>query len=148
MNKSNTFVIVAMISGFFRPVCHVRVSVVIGLVSRLFLVSWFASMQVFNVVFFCWFTGVNIASQPVSQSQVPVPQQQATPTPVQATPPQTTPQHAQLFVQQQNTAFFIAQQQVTATLTILEILFNIYIYRESQYEIRFDHFGGAPIMDF
>ncbi len=41
---------------------------------------------------------------------------------MQATPPQTTPQHAQLFVQQQNTAFFTAQQQVTATLTILEIL--------------------------
>ncbi|XP_058640834.1 AP2-associated protein kinase 1 isoform X4 [Onychostoma macrolepis] len=56
---------------------------------------------------------VNIASQPVSQSQVPVAQQQATPTPMQATPspPQTTPQHAQLFVQQQNTAFFTAQQQ-------------------------------------
>ncbi|XP_016419494.1 AP2-associated protein kinase 1-like [Sinocyclocheilus rhinocerous] len=56
---------------------------------------------------------VNSASQPVSQSQVPVAQQQATPTPMQATPspPQTTPQHAQLFVQQQNTAFFTAQQQ-------------------------------------
>uniref|UniRef100_A0A673HCJ3 non-specific serine/threonine protein kinase n=1 Tax=Sinocyclocheilus rhinocerous TaxID=307959 RepID=A0A673HCJ3_9TELE len=59
---------------------------------------------------------VNSASQPVSQSQVPVAQQQATPTPMQATPspPQTTPQHAQLFVQQQNTAFFTAQQQVTS----------------------------------
>ncbi|XP_059359086.1 AP2-associated protein kinase 1-like isoform X7 [Carassius carassius] len=56
---------------------------------------------------------VNSASQPVSQSQVPVAQQQATPTPMQATPspPQTTPQHAQLFVQQQNAAFFTAQQQ-------------------------------------
>ncbi|KAK2899037.1 hypothetical protein Q8A67_010455 [Cirrhinus molitorella] len=56
---------------------------------------------------------VNMVSQPVAQSQVPVNQQQATPTPVQATPspPQTTPQHAQLFVQQQNTAFFTAQQQ-------------------------------------
>ncbi|XP_050972430.1 AP2-associated protein kinase 1 isoform X7 [Labeo rohita] len=56
---------------------------------------------------------VNMASQPVAQSQVPVNQQQATPTPMQATPspPQTTPQHAQLFVQQQNTAFFTAQQQ-------------------------------------
>ncbi|XP_073675743.1 AP2-associated protein kinase 1 isoform X2 [Garra rufa] len=56
---------------------------------------------------------VNMASQPVSQSQVPVSQQQATPTPLQATPPppQTTPQHAQLFVQQQNAAFFAAQQQ-------------------------------------
>ncbi|XP_016329175.1 AP2-associated protein kinase 1-like isoform X1 [Sinocyclocheilus anshuiensis] len=49
---------------------------------------------------------VNMASQPVAQSQVPVTQQQATPS-----PPQTTPQHAQLFVQQQNTAFFTAQQQ-------------------------------------
>uniref|UniRef100_A0A8C1DEP7 non-specific serine/threonine protein kinase n=2 Tax=Cyprinus carpio TaxID=7962 RepID=A0A8C1DEP7_CYPCA len=59
---------------------------------------------------------VNSASQPVSQSQVPVAQQQATPTPMQATPspPQTTPQHAQLFVQQQNTAFFTAPQQVTS----------------------------------
>uniref|UniRef100_A0A671NU83 non-specific serine/threonine protein kinase n=1 Tax=Sinocyclocheilus anshuiensis TaxID=1608454 RepID=A0A671NU83_9TELE len=59
---------------------------------------------------------VNSASQPVSQSQVPVAQQQATPTPMQATPspPQTTTQHAQLFVQQQNTAFFTAQQQVTS----------------------------------
>lgn len=58
-----------------------------------------------------------MASQPVSlaQSQVPVAQQQATPIPIQATPspPQTTPQHTQLFVQQQNTAFFTAQQQVT-----------------------------------
>ncbi|XP_067251491.1 AP2-associated protein kinase 1 isoform X7 [Chanodichthys erythropterus] len=57
---------------------------------------------------------VNMASQPVAlgQSQVPVTQQQATPIPIQATPspPQTTPQHA-LFVQQQNTAFFNAQQQ-------------------------------------
>ncbi|XP_043102184.1 AP2-associated protein kinase 1 isoform X7 [Puntigrus tetrazona] len=54
--------------------------------------------------------GVNMASQ----SQVPVAQHQATPTPMQATPspPQTTPQHAQLFVQQQNTAFFTAQQSV------------------------------------
>uniref|UniRef100_A0A671T1L5 non-specific serine/threonine protein kinase n=1 Tax=Sinocyclocheilus anshuiensis TaxID=1608454 RepID=A0A671T1L5_9TELE len=52
---------------------------------------------------------VNMASQPVAQSQVPVTQQQATPS-----PPQTTPQHAQLFVQQQNTAFFTAQQQVTS----------------------------------
>lgn len=61
---------------------------------------------------------VNMASQPVSlaQSQVPVTQQQATPIPIQATPspPQTTPQHAQLFVQQQNTAFFTAQQQSIA----------------------------------
>uniref|UniRef100_A0A8C1MTH2 non-specific serine/threonine protein kinase n=1 Tax=Cyprinus carpio TaxID=7962 RepID=A0A8C1MTH2_CYPCA len=68
------------------------------------------------ILFFYWFTGVNSASQPVSQSQVPVAQQQATPTPMQATPspPQTTPQHAQLFVQQQNTAFFTAPQQVTS----------------------------------
>ncbi|XP_051759069.1 AP2-associated protein kinase 1 isoform X11 [Ctenopharyngodon idella] len=61
---------------------------------------------------------VNMASQPVAlaQSQVPVTQQQATPIPIQATPspPQTTPQHAQLFVQQQNTAFFTAQQQSIA----------------------------------
>ncbi|XP_048066644.1 AP2-associated protein kinase 1 isoform X12 [Megalobrama amblycephala] len=61
---------------------------------------------------------VNMASQPVAlaQSQVPVTQQQATPIPIQATPspPQTTPQHAQLFVQQQNTAFFNAQQQSIA----------------------------------
>uniref|UniRef100_A0A671NXD0 non-specific serine/threonine protein kinase n=1 Tax=Sinocyclocheilus anshuiensis TaxID=1608454 RepID=A0A671NXD0_9TELE len=59
---------------------------------------------------------ISDASQPVSQSQVPVAQQQATPTPMQATPspPQTTTQHAQLFVQQQNTAFFTAQQQVTS----------------------------------
>lgn len=61
---------------------------------------------------------VNMASQPVSlaQSQVPVAQQQATPIPIQATPspPQTTPQHTQLFVQQQNTAFFTAQQQSIA----------------------------------
>uniref|UniRef100_A0A9J8BUT5 non-specific serine/threonine protein kinase n=1 Tax=Cyprinus carpio carpio TaxID=630221 RepID=A0A9J8BUT5_CYPCA len=59
---------------------------------------------------------INMASQPVAQSQVPVTQQQATPTPMQATPspPQTTPQHAQLFVQQQNTSFFTAQQQVTS----------------------------------
>ncbi|XP_067251493.1 AP2-associated protein kinase 1 isoform X9 [Chanodichthys erythropterus] len=60
---------------------------------------------------------VNMASQPVAlgQSQVPVTQQQATPIPIQATPspPQTTPQHA-LFVQQQNTAFFNAQQQSIA----------------------------------
>ncbi|XP_016150430.1 AP2-associated protein kinase 1-like [Sinocyclocheilus grahami] len=49
---------------------------------------------------------VNMASQPVALSQIPVTQQQATPS-----PPQTTPQHAQLFVQQQNTAFFTAQQQ-------------------------------------
>ncbi|XP_056102783.1 AP2-associated protein kinase 1 isoform X6 [Rhinichthys klamathensis goyatoka] len=60
---------------------------------------------------------VNMASQPVSlaQSQVPVAQQQATPIPLQATPspPQTTPQHT-LFVQQQNTAFFTAQQQSIA----------------------------------
>ncbi|XP_026126336.1 AP2-associated protein kinase 1 isoform X7 [Carassius auratus] len=56
---------------------------------------------------------VNSAPQPVSQSQVPVAQQQATPTPMQATPspPQATPQHAQLFVQQQNAAFFTAQHQ-------------------------------------
>lgn len=71
------------------------------------------------LLFFYLFTGVNMASQPVSlaQSQVPVAQQQATPIPIQATPspPQTTPQHTQLFVQQQNTAFFTAQQQVTAT---------------------------------
>ncbi|XP_043102185.1 AP2-associated protein kinase 1 isoform X8 [Puntigrus tetrazona] len=59
--------------------------------------------------------GVNMASQ----SQVPVAQHQATPTPMQATPspPQTTPQHAQLFVQQQNTAFFTAQQQQHSTQT-------------------------------
>ncbi|KAK7146481.1 hypothetical protein R3I93_014050 [Phoxinus phoxinus] len=61
---------------------------------------------------------VNMASQPASlaQSQVPVAQQQATPIPIQATPspPQTTPQHTQLFVQQQNTAFFTAQQQSIA----------------------------------
>ncbi|XP_077079884.1 AP2-associated protein kinase 1 isoform X9 [Siphateles boraxobius] len=61
---------------------------------------------------------VNMASQPVSlaQSQVSVAQQQATPIPIQATPspPQTTPQHTQLFVQQQNTAFFTAQQQSIA----------------------------------
>ncbi|CAM4714124.1 unnamed protein product [Leuciscus chuanchicus] len=61
---------------------------------------------------------VNMASQPVSlaQSQVPITQQQATPIPIQATPspPQTTPQHTQLFVQQQNTAFFTAQQQSIA----------------------------------
>uniref|UniRef100_A0A671T532 AP2 associated kinase 1a n=1 Tax=Sinocyclocheilus anshuiensis TaxID=1608454 RepID=A0A671T532_9TELE len=55
---------------------------------------------------------VNMASQPVAQSQVPVTQQQATPS-----PPQTTPQHAQLFVQQQNTAFFTAQQQHHSTQT-------------------------------
>uniref|UniRef100_A0A673HE85 non-specific serine/threonine protein kinase n=1 Tax=Sinocyclocheilus rhinocerous TaxID=307959 RepID=A0A673HE85_9TELE len=63
--------------------------------------------------------GPGHASQPVSQSQVPVAQQQATPTPMQATPspPQTTPQHAQLFVQQQNTAFFTAQQQQHSTQT-------------------------------
>ncbi|XP_005167372.1 AP2-associated protein kinase 1 isoform X7 [Danio rerio] len=51
-------------------------------------------------------------SQPISvnmASQPPVAQQQATPS-----PPQTTPQHAQLFVQQQNTAFFTAQQQSAA----------------------------------
>lgn len=70
-----------------------------------------------------------MASQPVAlaQSQVPVTQQQTTPIPIQATPspPQTTPQHAQLFVQQQNTAFFNAQQQVTATENILDIILNI-----------------------
>ncbi|XP_073767310.1 AP2-associated protein kinase 1 isoform X4 [Danio rerio] len=54
-------------------------------------------------------------SQPISvnmASQPPVAQQQATPS-----PPQTTPQHAQLFVQQQNTAFFTAQQQNHSTQT-------------------------------
>ncbi|XP_056319051.1 AP2-associated protein kinase 1 isoform X4 [Danio aesculapii] len=55
-------------------------------------------------------------SQPISvnmASQPPVAQQHATPAQIQATPspPQTTPQHAQMFVQQQNTAFFTAQQQ-------------------------------------
>lgn len=66
---------------------------------------------------------VNIAVQPVvpgqSQNpqlqQVPVGQQQATHTPIQATPsqPQTTPQHT-LFVQQQPAAFFTVQQQSVA----------------------------------
>ncbi|XP_067269193.1 AP2-associated protein kinase 1 isoform X2 [Pseudorasbora parva] len=53
---------------------------------------------------------VNMASQPVSLAQSQVP---AAPIPIQATPSpsQTTPQHAQLFVQQQNAAFFTAQQQ-------------------------------------
>ncbi|XP_067269194.1 AP2-associated protein kinase 1 isoform X3 [Pseudorasbora parva] len=56
---------------------------------------------------------VNMASQPVSLAQSQVP---AAPIPIQATPSpsQTTPQHAQLFVQQQNAAFFTAQQQSSA----------------------------------
>ncbi|XP_056628448.1 AP2-associated protein kinase 1 isoform X2 [Triplophysa dalaica] len=61
---------------------------------------------------------VNIAVQPVvpGQSQSPaVGQQQTIHTPIQATPsqPQTPPQHT-LFVQQQLTPFFIAQQQSVA----------------------------------
>lgn len=88
-------------------------------------VCFFFYIYCVSILLFYWSTGINMASQPVAQSQVPVTQQQATPTPMQATPspPQTTPQHAQLFVQQQNTSFFTAQQQVTATWTILEIIF-------------------------
>lgn len=83
--------------------------------------------QNLTVLLFCWLTGVNIAIQPVvpgqSQNpqlqQVPAGQQQATHTLIQATPsqPQTTPQHT-LFVKQQPTPFFTAQQQVMPTRSI------------------------------
>ncbi|XP_051508415.1 BMP-2-inducible protein kinase isoform X2 [Myxocyprinus asiaticus] len=67
---------------------------------------------------------VNIAAKPVAPGQsqnpqlqqIPVAQQQATSNPIQGTisPPQTTPQHGQLYVQQQPAALFTAQQQSVA----------------------------------
>ncbi|XP_051951145.1 AP2-associated protein kinase 1-like isoform X6 [Xyrauchen texanus] len=67
---------------------------------------------------------VSIAAKPVAPGQlqnpqlqqIPVAQQQATPNPIQGTssPPQTTPQHGQMYVQQQPAALFTGQQQSVA----------------------------------